>query len=201
MAPQDDSRHPVHPLHPCSIIQQEFLRLLLRHQVRYLVVGGIAVIYHGHARLTGDVDFLYDANPENAHRLYAALGEFWGGAVPALGGPADLLEPGVVVQYGRPPNRIDLLSSISGVTFAEAWAARKEEPLEGGAESLMVPIIGLAELVRNKRAAGRPKDLDDLEFLDVSRRYAEPAVATSAGWRLVYGDPESGARIFRRIGP
>ncbi len=143
----------------------EFFRLLQRHRVRHLVVGGIAVIHYGHARLTGDVDFLYDAAPENAERLYAALREFWGGAVPVLSGPEDLVEPGVVVQYGRPPNRIDLLSGISGITFAEAWAGRTEARLEDGAEPVTVPIIGLAELIRNKRAAGRPKDLDDLEFL------------------------------------
>lgn len=143
----------------------ELLTLLHRHQVRYLLVGGEAVIYYGHARLTGDVDLFYEAVAENAERLYAALRDFWGGKVPVVAGPQDLLAPGVIVQYGRPPNRIDLLSAISGATFAEAWVARRTEYLEGVAEGLPVHIIGLGDLIRNKRAAGRPKDLDDLDYL------------------------------------
>lgn len=89
---------------------REFLRLLHAHGVRYLIVGGEAVIFYGHARLTGDVDFYYDIDFDNARRLFAALDEFWEGSVPGLGCPEELAAPGFIVQFGVPPNRIDLMA-------------------------------------------------------------------------------------------
>ena len=143
------------------------IEILVRHGVRFLLVGGEAVIYHGYPRLTGDVDFWYQQTPANASRLFAALLEFWGGAVPGLTAEIELLEPKVVVQFGRPPHRIDLVSAIDGVTFENAWPNRVEEPLdlEGGRQVLLA-VIGLSDLVTNKRAAGRHKDLDDVEHLE-----------------------------------
>jgi hypothetical protein len=76
---------------------QEFLRLLAKHDVRYLLIGGTAVVYHGYARLTGEVDFLYDCGHDNAQRLWAALLEFWGGSVPSVASAADLENPNVVI--------------------------------------------------------------------------------------------------------
>lgn len=140
---------------------RELFRCLHCHGVRFLVVGGEAVIYHGHARLTGDVDVFYDPAPENARRLFAALEEFWGGDVPAVRSADDLSEPGVIVQFGRPPNRIDLLSAISGVDFAVAWEGRVEERL--GDTPLF--FIGLDALIRNKEAAARDRDREDLAYL------------------------------------
>ncbi len=144
---------------------RELLRLLAVHGVRYLIVGGEAVIHHGYPRLTGAVDLFYDAAADNTVRLFAALEEFWGGDVPAVASAAELAVPDLVVQYGVPPNRIDLLSSITAVAFGEAWPNRVETTLSTGGTEIAVPFIGLDELVRNKRASGRHKDLDDVEHL------------------------------------
>lgn len=146
---------------------QELVGTLAQHGVRFLLVGGEAVIYHGYPRLTGDVDFWFEQTAENATRLFAALREFWGGAVPGVAAEADLMQPEVVVQFGRPPHRVDLVSAIDGVTFAEAWPHRVSEGLDlADGRSHPLNVIGLSDLVRNKRAAGRHKDLDDVEHLE-----------------------------------
>ncbi len=144
---------------------QEFLRVLAKHDVRYVVIGGIAVIYHGYARLTGDIDFLFDRSPANVPRLWAALLEFWGGTVPALSSADELLDPNIVVQFGRPPNRIDLIADLGPVKFEEAWDKRVAERITLDGLTVPVWILGLSELRRSKVEAGRPKDLDDLEHL------------------------------------
>lgn len=146
---------------------QALFALLEQHRVRYLLVGGEAVIYHGHPRLTGDVDFWFDQTSENVARLFAALVEYWEGPVPGVADPAELMVPAVIVQFGRPPNRIDLLSAIDGVRFEDAWSNRVEEHIAvESARRVSLPVIGLADLVRNKRASGRHKDLDDVEHLE-----------------------------------
>lgn len=144
---------------------QEFLRLLAAHQVRYVLIGGVAVIYHGYTRFTGDVDFLYECSRDNADRLWAALREFWGGTVPAVTGPEELVDPRLIVQFGRPPNRIDLIASLGTVSFEEAWAHRVNDSIEVAGKPVPVSILGLHELRRSKQDAGRPKDLDDLDHL------------------------------------
>src|SRR5688500_8747122 len=98
----------------------EFIRLLAKHGVKYVIIGGEAVIFHGYARSTGDVDFFYSRDPENSERLFAGLQEFWDGDVPGLNTASELLEPGVVIQFGRPPNRIDLLNAPDGLSFEQA---------------------------------------------------------------------------------
>ncbi len=145
----------------------EFLRILHRREVRCLVVGGEAVIYYGHVRLTGDIDFFFDSAPGNCARLFAALKEFWGGEIPGVGTASELQEPGVIVQFGRPPNRIDLINRIDGVTFADAWPRRLRLRLSGasGDERVEINLISLEDLIANKTASGRPKDLADLAFL------------------------------------
>lgn len=144
-----------------------FIGLLHRHGVRYVIVGGEAVIFHGYARYTGDVDFLYECTEANAKALYAALAEFWEGDVPGIGSPGELLEDAIVVQFGRPPNRIDLLSSIDGVSFDEAWDSRISAEIDTGTGDAPVPvfILGLSSLLKNKAATARAKDLDDLRYL------------------------------------
>ena len=90
---------------------------------------GEAVIFYGHVRLTGDVDFFYARDSENLGRLFSALREFWAGDVPGLQGPEELSPEGTIVQFGQPPNRLDLISSIEGVDFEEAWEGRLEATL------------------------------------------------------------------------
>lgn len=144
---------------------REFLGILARHQVRYLIVGGEAVVYHGHVRLTGYLDVFYDLEQQNCSRLFSALRDFWHGAVPGIRDPNELQAPGFVVQFGRPPNRLDLLSSITGVGFEEAWSGKKMEFLAGGEFPIPINYIGIDALIKNKQAVGRPRDLDDLDFL------------------------------------
>lgn len=144
---------------------QEFLRMLAKHAVRYLLIGGTAVHYHGYPRLTGDIDFLYDCRPDNVGRLWAALVEFWAGSVPSLAAAAELEDPNVVVQFGRPPNRIDLIASLRSVPFDDAWGRRVSETIVVAGAQVPISIIGLSDLRRSKMEAGRPKDIDDLDHL------------------------------------
>ncbi len=143
----------------------DFLRLLVAHEVQYLIVGGEAVIYYGYARLTGDVDFFYARNPANAERLHAALLEFWNGIVPDLSSADELLEEGLILQFGVPPNRIDLINRISGVSFEEAWNERTSAALPDNGGTIPIHYIGPRALMKNKEASGRAKDLVDLEYL------------------------------------
>lgn len=143
----------------------EFVGLLNSNRVEFLVVGGHAVAFHGHPRFTGDIDFLIAATPDNVERVLQVLTAFGFAALNITA--ADLLTPATVVQLGYPPNRIDLLTSISGVEFAGAWPARV--PSELGGEP--VNFIGFDDLLRNKRASGRAKDLADVEqLLAVAKR-------------------------------
>jgi hypothetical protein len=156
-----------------SLDIQEFLRLLSVHEVRAVVVGGEAVIFYGHIRLTGDIDIFYDCSPENAARLFAALKEFWQGAIPELADSTELENRGVIFQFGVPPNRIDLLNDIDGVDFETVWRGRTQVELETSPTSIPVSYIGLDELIHNKRASGRPKDVEDLPFLLEARNRIE----------------------------
>ena len=123
------------------------------------------MILHGHVRLTGDVDFFFAHDRANSERLFAALERFWDGDVPGLEDAEALGPEGTIVQFGVPPNRIDLINSIEGVDFEEAWDGRLECLLVTQTGEVPLPYIGLAELIKNKRATGRPKDLDDLQYL------------------------------------
>ena len=138
---------------------KEFLRLLNAHRVEYLLVGGYAVAYHGYPRATADMDVWIAVHPQNAQRVIDVLKEF-GFNPPDLS--LDLfLKEGQVIRMGVPPVRIELLTSISGVGFKECLDARTVANLDG----VEVPIIDLAHLKINKRAAGRHRDLNDLENL------------------------------------
>lgn len=144
---------------------EEFLSILSKHQVEFLIVGGEAVIFHGHARLTGDIDIFYNTNQKNRDRLFEALLEFWGGVIPGVLSSNDF-RPGEIIQFGTPPNRIDLLNQIDGVSFSEAWENRVELSVILSSVTFPLNYIGKAELRKNKQASGRPKDLQDMEFLD-----------------------------------
>ena len=136
-----------------------FLRSLNEAQVEYLVVGGYAVIFHGHPRTTGDIDVWVRQSPENAARLVTALRSF-GFDVPDLV-PDLFLVDGRIVRMGLPPNRVEVMTSVSGLTFESAWGRRETSDWDG----LVVPVIGLADLRTNKAASGRAKDLADLDEL------------------------------------
>ncbi len=129
-------------------------------QAEYLVVGAHALALHGHPRATGGLDVLVRATPENAPRVWRAL--------VAFGAPLfdltvqDLSTPGVVFQMGLPPRRIDLLISVTAVSFHEAAATRVEHVVDGRP----IPFIGRDALIANKQAAARPKDLADVYALE-----------------------------------
>jgi hypothetical protein len=146
-------------------VNQDFLdllRLLLDAGARFLVVGAHAMAVHGVPRATGDLDIWLDPDPANAQRAWGALLEF-GAPVREMGVTRDDLEsPGVVIQIGQPPRRIDLLTRVSGLLFAEAWPNRATHTVG----ALAVPFLGRDDLVRNKRASGRAKDLADLDVLE-----------------------------------
>ena len=137
----------------------ELLALLNDHQVDYLVVGDYALAFHGAPRFTGALDVYVQPTPDNARRVLAALDDFgFGGLNIQI---EDLSLPGRVVQLGVPPIRVDLITSISGVTWEEARAGR----VPGAYGDVPVHFVGLDALVTNKRATGRAKDLADLEAL------------------------------------
>jgi hypothetical protein len=137
----------------------EFLRLLNAHRVEYLLVGGYAVGLHGYPRATIDLDVWVASTPDNAQRLVDALREF-GFDVPTLV-PELFLSPASIVRFGTPPFRIGLMTSIDGVGY-EACRANAVTVLM---DDVDVPVISLADLKTNKKAAGRHKDLADLEHL------------------------------------
>lgn len=142
----------------------EFLRLLLSHHVRFVLVGGHAVAGHGEPRLTEDLDVFVDVSPSNAASIRAALVDFGlGDAAPT---ETALLERGKIWMIGRKPRRIDILTEIDGVNFEECWRGRTEAEFE----PLPLPVIGRAELIKNKRASGRAKDLGDLERLEAKSK-------------------------------
>ena len=130
-----------------------------------MIVGGEAVIYYGHARLTGDVDFFFESTHDNVLRSHDALNEFWAGDIPGVKSAQELMELGIVLQFGVPPNRIDLLSRIDGVSFEEAWGGKTEVTIEISGEPVVIYFIGLKQLIQNKETIGRAKDLEDLKYL------------------------------------
>ena len=138
---------------------ESFLRLLEDVRVEYMIVGGYAVAYHGFPRFTKDIDVFYSDARENTRRLQAALVAF---GFQAATVPLEVLEkPDTVLSIGLEPVRIDLLNRIAGVTFDAACANR----VRGRYGSGDVWFIGKEDLIRNKRASGRQRDLGDLEEL------------------------------------
>jgi hypothetical protein len=145
---------------------RDLLAALLAAGARFLVVGAHALAVHGVPRATGDLDVWIAVDPDNARRVHGALVAF-GAPVVAMGVTReDFIRPDQVVQIGLPPRRIDVLTAISGVPFEEAWPERVTHDVQG----LAVPFIGRAALVKNKRAAGRAKDVADLEALGADRQ-------------------------------
>jgi hypothetical protein len=138
---------------------KEFLKSFDSNHVEYLLIGGYAVGIYGHIRATGDLDIWVNISPENAARIDRALREF-GFAAAALT-PDLFLARNNVVRMGVPPMRIEILTSISGVEFELCYLEKEMIQME----EMLVPVISLARLRENKAAAGRAKDLADLENL------------------------------------
>jgi len=138
---------------------REFLKLLNAHRVKYLLIGGYAVAYHGYPRATADMDIWIEVDPANAKKIVAALTNF-GFDLPDLSTEL-FLETEKIVRMGIPPVRIAIMTSISGVEFQECYDARMIVELDG----IRVSVISLPFLKANKKASGRYKDLNDLENL------------------------------------
>jgi len=139
---------------------REFIRLLNENKVRYLIVGGYAVAFHGHPRYTKDLDVWIEGRSSNIRRLLRALDAFGFGTLDLT--VDDFLEPDTVVQLGRPPQRIDLLTDVDGVGFEESDEARRDADVDG----ITVRFIGMDQLRANKNASGRHQDRADLENLE-----------------------------------
>ncbi len=142
----------------------DILAALQANEARYLVVGAHALAVHGVPRATGDLDIWIDPTTANTERVWAAL-EAFGAPLESLDiSRRDLETRDRIIQIGLPPRRIDLLTTISGLAFDEAWGSRVTHPIEG----VDVLFLGRDDLVRNKRASGRYQDLADLEALGES---------------------------------
>jgi len=139
---------------------KEFIQLLNDNNVRYLVVGGYAVAFHGYPHYTKDIDLWIWLNRENAENLIKVLDDF---GFSSLGLKVeDFLTPGYVIQLGYPPNRIDLLTTVTGLDFDKCYASRIELNING----TRINFIGLDDLKKNKKLTGRYQDLADLEHLE-----------------------------------
>jgi hypothetical protein len=142
----------------------DLLRSLADSGVEFVVVGAYALSFHGAPRASGDIDIFVRPSPDNAAKIWRALFAF-GAPLSAAGVvQADFEKPDLVYQIGLPPRRIDVLTSISGVSFEEAWSTRAAATVEGRT----IHFIGRDMYVRNKLAAGRPKDLADAARLSRS---------------------------------
>lgn len=140
---------------------RDLLRAFVDEGVRFLIVGAHALAAYGVPRTTGDLDVWVEPELSNAERVWSALARFGAPLESLTIRQDDFLRPGQIIQFGLPPFRIDVLTSISGVEFAEAWTDR----MEGRLFDVPVAFIGKDAFIRNKRASGRPKDLGDIRSL------------------------------------
>lgn len=141
---------------------RDILSTFIGAGVEFLVVGGYALAAHRLPRATKDLDLWVRPSPENAKRVLYALDDF---GAPRHGlTTADLEAEGTIYQVGVPPNRVDVITLVEGVQFADAWRDRTEVDIDG----LRVPVISRAHLIVNKRTVGRPQDLLDADLLESS---------------------------------
>ncbi len=137
----------------------EFIELCLLRKVEFLLVGGYALAFHGVPRFTEDINLMVLVSPENADKLHHVLVDFGFGEAGIM--RDDFLHRDQVIPLGRPQNRIDILTGISGITWQEAWEYRVQVNLDG----IEIQVIGKRELMQNKQATGRLQDLADLARL------------------------------------
>jgi hypothetical protein len=141
--------------------------------VRYLVVGGYAFGFHVEPRTTKDLDIWVDPSPENVRLLYKALAEF---GAPLTGvTEEDFRDPDLVYQIGVPPNRIDIIMGLEDISFDEAWKNKFETTYNDET----VYVVGRDDLIKIKRTAGRPQDLEDVHGLEASRKYVKSKKRTN----------------------
>jgi hypothetical protein len=138
---------------------KEFFQLLNVNNVRYLIVGGYAVAYHGHPRYTKDIDVWIWIDSDNARRMVKTLADFGFGSLGLK--EDDFLETDTIIQLGYAPNRIDLIMGVPGVEFEECYAKRAETDIDG----VKLSFIDLENLKKSKKASGRPQDMADVENL------------------------------------
>lgn len=142
----------------------ELFRSLNAHRAEYLIVGGYAVAFYGYPRFTGDMDLFVNPHAENAALVLSALEEF---GFAGLGlEPGDFSSADTLISLGYPPERVDIVSAIDGVSWQDAWGRR----FPGSFGGVEVFFIGREELIRNKRASGRPQDRLDADILDTASR-------------------------------
>lgn len=142
---------------------EDFIKLLNVHSVSYMVVGGYALAFHGKPRHTGDLDIWIEISEKNASKLLDVFRDFGFGHLDFK--KEDFTKPGYITQIGYPPLRIDILNSIDGVDFTEAYPNSKILKTE----DIEVRFIGLKEFIQNKSASGRPQDLADIQ--EIKKRY------------------------------
>jgi len=131
---------------------KEFVQLLIKNQVEYLVVGGYAVSIHGYPRYTGDLDIWINPTPKNSVKVLDCLNELT---------ENDFIKEYGIIQLGYPPVRIDIINTLDGVTFDECFQNKSIIEIDG----LSVYIISLNDLIKNKKTIARPRDIDDIENL------------------------------------
>ncbi len=138
---------------------EELLELLNSKRIKYLIVGGYALAFHGAPRYTGDIDIFVKPDSQNASLIISALKKFGLGSLEIK--KSDFEKPGFVIQLGFPPVRIDLITSLTGVSWKESFSNK----VRGKYGNVPVNYIGREQLIKNKKALGRTKDLADIEAL------------------------------------
>ena len=139
---------------------KEFIGLLIDKKVEYLIVGGFAVSYHSREKFTQDLDIWIKRTKSNAKKMFRVLSEFGFGNIELS--EDDFLKPGFVLQLGYPPNRIDIMTDLEGLSFAEAYIKSKPGKIF---KNLEVRYLSYEDLLRNKQLIGRPKDLFDIDWI------------------------------------
>ena len=143
---------------------EDFIKLLNKHQVEYMIVGGYALAFHGKPRYTGDIDIWIGISNTNATKLLRVISDF---GLASLGlEKEDFLKEGYITQIGRPPLRIDIMNSIDGVTFIEAFSRKEVVEING----IKMLYIGLSDFIKNKQASGRKKDITDINELTKKKK-------------------------------
>ena len=138
---------------------EEFLRLLNKQQVEFVIIGGYAVAFHGYVRATQDMDIFFRSSDDNARKILRGLQNFGFSVDEAI--LNDLCDPGSIIRMGIPPVRIEMINTISSLSFNEVWERR----IGGNYGNVAVNYISYADLLTNKKASGRPKDLADFDEL------------------------------------